>query len=173
MKTSQQAIVKATWIGIIVNIFLAILKAVGGILSGSRALIADALHSASDIAGSIVVLLAVKISNKPPDAEHPYGHGKAENIASIIVALLLILVGIEITLSSAKVFFGDIPAAPGKLALVILAASILIKEILFQYKIRLGKKYKRTALVSEAWHHRSDALSSLAALTGVGLALIG
>src|SRR5699024_5525566 len=141
MKTSQQAIVKATWIGIIVNIFLALLKAIGGILSGSRALIADALHSASDIAGSIVILFAVKISNKPPDAEHPYGHGKTANIASIIVALLLILVGLEISISSAKVFFGEIPQSPAKLALIILMSSILIKEILFQYKIRLGKKY--------------------------------
>lgn len=173
MNQHTKPVIIATWVGIIVNIFLTILKAVGGILSGSRALIADALHSASDIAGSIVVLLAVKISNKPPDAEHPYGHGKAENIASIIVALLLILVGIEVTLSSAKVFFGDIPQAPGKLALIILFISILIKEILFHYKIRLGRKFKSTALISEAWHHRSDALSSLAALTGVGLALIG
>lgn len=173
MKTSQQAIVKATWIGIIVNIFLAIIKAIGGILSGSRALIADALHSASDIVGSVVVLFAVKIANKPPDKEHPYGHGKAENVASIIVALLLIFVGFEISLSSTKIFFGENPPAPGTIALVILIISIIIKEILFQYKYWLGKKYNSSALISEAWHHRSDSLSSLAALVGVGLAIIG
>lgn len=173
MKTSQQAIVKATWIGIIVNIFLAIIKAIGGILSGSRALIADALHSASDIVGSVVVLFAVKIANKPPDKEHPYGHGKAENVASIIVALLLIFVGFEISLSSTKIFFGEKPPAPGTIALVILIISIIIKEILFQYKYWLGKKYNSSALISEAWHHRSDSLSSLAALVGVGLAIIG
>ena len=173
MKKSHQAIITATWVGIIVNVFLTIIKAVGGVLSGSRALIADALHSASDIVGSIVVLFAVRIASKPPDKEHPYGHGKAENIASIIIALLLIVVGVEIIISSGKVFFGSVPTAPSKLALVVLIISIVIKEILFQYKHFLGKKYSSPALISEAWHHRSDSLSSLAALAGVGLALIG
>src|SRR5690625_4275919 len=104
MKKNQHAIITATWIGIIANVLLTIVKAIGGFLSGSRALLADALHSASDIVGSIVVLFAVKIANKPPDEEHPYGHGKAENIASIIVALLLIVVGVEISISSIKIF---------------------------------------------------------------------
>src|SRR5699024_3699153 len=111
------------------------------------------------------------IANKPPDKEHPYGHGKAENIASIIVALLLVIVGIEIIFSSFKVFLGEIPKAPGKLALIILIISIVMKEVLFQYKYRLGKKYNSTALVSEAWHHRSDALSSRAYSAGVGFAV--
>ncbi|MBO1004873.1 cation diffusion facilitator family transporter [Pseudogracilibacillus auburnensis] len=173
MRKNSQPIIVATWIGIIVNLLLTILKAVGGVISGSRALLADALHSASDIVGSIVVLFAVKIANKPPDEEHPYGHGKAENIASIIVALLLIIVGVEISISSIKVFFGEVPQAPGALALVILALSILIKEVLFYYKLWLGKKYKSSALIAEAWHHRSDSLSSIAALIGVGLAIIG
>src|SRR5699024_5519148 len=114
-----------------------------------------------------------KIANKPPDKEHPYGHGKAENIASIIVALLLVIVGIEIIFSSFKVFLREMPKAPRKLALIILIISIVMKEVLFQYKYRLGKKYNSTALVSEAWHHRSDALSSLAATAGVGFALAG
>src|SRR5690625_135663 len=86
MRKNTKSIIVATWVGIIVNILLTIIKTVGGIVSGSRALIADALHSASDIVGSIVILFAVKISVKPPDEEHPYGHGKAENIASIIIA---------------------------------------------------------------------------------------
>ncbi len=136
-------------------------------------MLADALHSASDIAGSIVVLFGVKIANKPPDAEHPYGHGKAENIASIIVAFLLIVVGFEISVSSIKVFFGELPTAPGKLALIIIIISILIKEVLFHYKYHLGKKYNSAALISEAWHHRSDSLSSLAALFGIGSAMLG
>jgi len=173
MKEYSKPVITATWIGIIVNILLTIIKGIGGVVSGSRALLADALHSASDIVGSIVVLLAVKIANKPPDEEHPYGHGKAENIASIIVALLLIVVGIEISISSIKVFFGKIPEAPGKIAIIILMISIIIKEFLFQYKIWLGKKYRSTALISEAWHHRSDSLSSIAALIGVSLAVIG
>lgn len=173
MKDSTRPIIVATWVGIIINTLLAIVKAIGGILSGSRALIADALHSTTDIIGSVVILFAVKIANKPPDEEHPYGHGKAENIASIIVALLLIVVGIEISISSIKVFFGDIPQAPGQIAIYILIGAIVVKELLFYYKLVLGKKYNSTALISEAWHHRSDSLSSLAALIGVGLAMIG
>lgn len=173
MQQNNQPVIIATWIGIIVNVILTILKGVGGFITGSRALLADALHSASDIVGSIVVLFAVKIANKPPDDEHPYGHGKAENIASIIVALLLIVIGVEISISSFKVFFGDIPQAPGTLALIILAISILIKEILFYYKIFIGKKHNSSALIAEAWHHRSDSLSSIAALIGVGIAIIG
>src|SRR5690625_355825 len=173
VKQNTRPIIVATWVGIIVNTLLAIIKAIGGLLSGSRALIADALHSTTDIIGSVVILFAVKIANKPPDEEHPYGHGKAENIASIIVALLLIVVGVEISISSIKVFFGDIPKAPGQLAIYILVAAIIIKEILFYYKYFLGKKYNSVALISEAWHHRSDSLSSFAALVGVGLAILG
>lgn len=173
LRENTRSILVATWIGIIVNVLLTILKAIGGILSGSRALLADALHSASDIVGSIVILFAVKVAVKPPDEEHPYGHGKAENVGSIIIALLLIVVGIEISISSVKILFGEVPTAPGLLALVIIAISIVIKEILFYYKLFLGKKYRSTALISEAWHHRSDSLSSLAALIGVGAALLG
>src|SRR5699024_8221472 len=165
-------IVFATWIGIIVKLLLSIFNAVGGVLSGSCALLADALHSASDVLSSFVILFGVKIANKPPDEEHPYGHGKAENIASIIVAILLIVVGIEISISSTKAFFGVIPPAPSVLALFILLFSIAVKEGLYHYKIRLGKKLNSTALVAEAWHHRSDSLSSIAALLGVGLSII-
>lgn len=173
MHEHTKAILVATWVGIIVNILLATIKGIGGIIAGSKALLADALHSASDVAGSIVILFAVKIANKPPDEEHPYGHGKAENIASIIVSLLLIIVGLEISISSIKMFFGEAPVAPGNLAFFILVFSILVKEALFHYKLRLGKKHHSSALVSEAWHHRSDAFSSLAALIGVGTALLG
>lgn len=173
LKDHTNKIYQATWIGIFANLFLAIIKGLGGFLSGSKALIADALHSASDIVSSVVILFAVRISNKPPDKEHPYGHGKAENIASIIVSLLLIVVGIEISISSIKVLFGQNPLAPTQLALFIIVFSIILKEILFQYKMRLGKKYKSTALISDAWHHRSDSLSSLAVLIGVGAAILG
>lgn len=173
MDNNSSKIIIATWIGIIVNIILTILKAVGGLLSGSRALIADAAHSASDIVSSVVILFAVKIANKPPDEEHPYGHGKAENIASIIVALLLIVVGIEISISSIKIFFGSTPVAPTTVALYILVVSIILKEMLFYYKYYAGRKYESPALIADAWHHRSDSLSSIAALAGVGLAILG
>lgn len=173
MRGHTKQVLIATWVGIFFNTLLAIMKGIAGFISGSRALLADALHSTSDIVGSFVILFGVRIAAKPPDEEHPYGHGKAENIASIIVALLLIIVGIEISISSIKVLFGDIPTAPGKLALIVIIISILIKEALFHYKYRLGKKYNSAALVAEAWHHRSDSLSSIAALIGIGLAIIG
>lgn len=173
MRENTRPVMVATWVGIIVNTILAIMKGIAGFISGSRALLADALHSTSDIVGSIVILFGVRIAARPPDKEHPYGHGKAENIASIIVALLLIVVGVEISISSAKVLFGDKPTAPGKLALIVIIISLVIKELLFHYKYYLGKKYNSAALIAEAWHHRSDSLSSLAALIGIVSALIG
>lgn len=173
MENHKRQVVFATWLGIVVNVFLTLLKGVVGFISGSKALLADAAHSASDIVGSVVVLFGVRIAMKPADKEHPYGHGKAESIASIIVALILIVVGVEIAITSAKVFFGETPIVPGKIALIAIFVSLIIKELLFQYKYRLGKKINSIALISEAWHHRSDALSSGAALIGVGATIIG
>lgn len=173
MDERNRTIVYATWLGIIINILLTVIKAIGGAVSGSRALLADAAHSASDVVSSVVILFAVKIANKPPDEEHPYGHGKAENIASIIVAILLIVIGVEISISSIKVFLGDTPTAPTEVALYILIISIILKEILFYYKFYIGKKHDSPALIADAWHHRSDSLSSIAALGGVGLAILG
>lgn len=173
MEAHKKQVIFATWLGIVVNVLLTILKGVVGFISGSKALLADAAHSASDIVGSVVVLFGIRIAMKPADKEHPYGHGKAENIASIIVALILIVVGIEIAITSAKVFFGEPPIVPGKIALIAIIISLVVKEVLFQYKYRLGKKINSVALISEAWHHRSDALSSGAALIGVGATMIG
>lgn len=163
----------ATWVGIIVNGILAIMKGIIGWISGSRALIADAAHSASDVVGSIAVLAGLRTAQKPPDAEHPYGHGKAENIATIIVAVLLIVVGVEISISSSKVFFGEMPNAPSEIALIAILISIITKEVMFQYKYRLAKKINSPALLAEAWHHRSDVLSSVAAFIGVLGAILG
>ncbi|MDV2884551.1 cation diffusion facilitator family transporter [Alkalihalophilus pseudofirmus] len=164
----------ATWIGIIVNALLAIIKGVAGWLTGSRALIADAAHSASDIAGSFAALFGLRTAQKPPDEDHPYGHGKAENIATIIVAILLIIVGVEIAFSSAKGFLGEAPSSsPGWIALIVILFSIGVKEVMFQYKYRLAKKIDSPVLLAEAWHHRSDALSSIAAFIGVLGSIIG
>ncbi|MDQ0256386.1 cation diffusion facilitator family transporter [Evansella vedderi] len=149
------------------------MKGIIGWIAGSRALIADAAHSASDVPGSIAVLAGLRTAQKPPDKEHPYGHGKAENIATIVVAILLIGVGVEIAFSSFKILFGEIPMAPKGVALVAIVISILGKELLFQYKNRLAKKINSSALQAEAWHHRSDALSSFAALIGVLGAILG
>ena len=164
----------ATTLGVVVNIVLTIIKLWGGIVGNSRALIADAVHSASDVISSFVVLFGVRAANKPPDDDHPYGHGKYESVAALIVAILLIVIGIEILVSSVQLIFAnEAPQVPKVIALVIIVISIVVKEGLYQYKIRLGRKIKSDALIADAWHHRSDSISSIVALIGVGIAMIG
>ncbi|MFC3900939.1 cation diffusion facilitator family transporter [Aliicoccus persicus] len=164
----------ATTLGVVVNIVLTIIKLWGGIVGNSRALIADAVHSASDVISSFVVLFGVRAANKPPDDDHPYGHGKYESVAALIVAILLIVIGIEILVSSVQLIFAnEAPQVPKVIALVIIVISIVVKEGLYQYKIRLGRRIKSDALIADAWHHRSDSISSIVALIGVGIAMIG
>jgi cation diffusion facilitator family transporter len=162
----------AAIVGIVGNIVLAIVKYVIGIYANSKALIADAVHSASDIAGSLAVLIGLRAAKKPPDEDHPYGHGKAESIAAIIVAILLLLVGVEIGKSSVEAFFD--PIEPPKIvAVVAVMISIIVKESMFRYKYKLGKKLNSDALIVNAYEHRSDVYSSIAALIGIGAAIIG
>lgn len=161
------------WVGILGNIALALMKFIVGMMSNSRALIADAAHSASDIAGSFIVLIGVRAAHKPPDKDHPYGHGKAESIAAIIVSLILLYVGLEIALGSIRAIFSGVTEAPKGIALVAILISIIVKEAMFQYKYRLGKKLNSQALIANAWEHRSDVYSSVAALVGVAAAILG
>ncbi|MDB5053422.1 MAG: cation transporter [Bacilli bacterium] len=163
----------AAWLGIIGNIFLAIMKGVVGWLSNSKALIADAVHSASDVAGSLAVLIGLRTAKLPPDEDHPYGHGKAESIAAIIVSVLLLVVGVEIGISAVKTVIHGVSSPPKGFAIIAIVASIVIKEAMFRYKYKLGKKLSSQALIANAWEHRSDVYSSLAALAGVLGALIG
>lgn len=164
----------ATMIGIAVNLLLAVLKAVGGILGNSRALVADAAHSASDVVSSIAVLVGIRAAQKPPDSEHPYGHGKSENVATLIVAILLVVVGFEIIYNAiVSLMTGTAENYTTMIALYVIIFSIVVKEVLFQYKYRLGTRIKSPALIADAWHHRSDAISSVVALIGIGLSLIG
>ncbi|MFC5713524.1 cation diffusion facilitator family transporter [Thalassorhabdus alkalitolerans] len=160
------------WVGIIGNIVLAILKGVIGVIADSRALVADAVHSASDVVGSVAVLIGVRAAKLPPDRDHPYGHGKAESVAAIIVAVLLFVVGFEIALSSIQDMTEPV-TVPQTLALYAVIVSIVVKELMFRYKYKLGKKYKSEALMTDAWHHRSDVFSSLAALIGIGASIAG
>ncbi|MBU9720687.1 MULTISPECIES: cation diffusion facilitator family transporter [Bacillaceae] len=160
------------WVGIIGNIVLAVLKAIVGVAANSRALVADAVHSASDVVGSIAVLIGVRAAQLPPDRDHPYGHGKAETVTAIIVAVLLFIVGLEIAVGAVNAFFEPI-AVPGIWAIYAVIFSIFVKELMFRYKIHLGKKYKSDALITDAWHHRSDVFSSIAALLGIGASIIG
>lgn len=163
---------QAALIGMAGNLVLAIVKWIFGTMANSRALMADAVNSASDVAGSIVVYIGVKIAKQPPDEDHPYGHGKAESIAAIIVSVLLFIVGIEILRSSIEAF--SQPIEPPKLwAIAAIIFSILVKEALFRYTYGLGKKIKSDALLVNAYDHRTDVLSSIAALIGILSSIIG
>lgn len=162
----------AAWVGIVGNIALAIIKGFVGWLAGSRALVADAVHSASDVVGSIAVLIGIRAAKLPPDKDHPYGHGKAESIAAIIVAVLLFIVGLEIALSAIKSFNEPIQV-PRLMAIYAVIFSIVVKELMFRYKYNLGKKYRSEAIMTDAWHHRSDVFSSFAALLGIGASIVG
>jgi cation diffusion facilitator family transporter len=162
----------AALVGVVGNVILAGIKWWAGVAGNSKALIADAVHSASDVAGSFAVYIGLRAAKQPPDEDHPYGHGKAESIAAIIVAVLLFLVGIEIGKSSIESFFHPI-SPPTAIAIYAVIFGIVVKEAMFQYKYRLGKKLKSDALIVNAYEHRSDVYSSVAALIGIGAAMLG
>ncbi len=167
-------IYRVTILGMFVNILLFIFKLVAGILGRSGAMIADAVHSASDFATDIVVLVFVRISSKPRDDDHKWGHGKYETLASLIIGVALFAVGIEIFVDSAEkiaaVIAGEIIPRPGVIAIVAAATSIIAKEALYQYAMCVGRKIDSPSVIANAWHHRSDALSSVGALLGIGMA---
>lgn len=164
----------AAWLGIVANLFLAAIKAVAGLLGHSSALVADAAHSFTDSLSSIAVLVGLKLSAKPPDANHPYGHGKAETIAAKSVAVALIVFALLMLAETGKgLLRPEEVRVPSALALWVAMLSILVKEMLYQYKSRLGHKYSSEAILADAWHHRSDAMSSVVALVGIGGAILG
>lgn len=160
------------WVGIVGNIALAAAKLFIGLMAKSQALVADAVHSASDVVGSVAVLIGLKAAERPPDEDHPYGHGKAESIAAIIVSVLLAIVGFEIGSSSVKSLFSPL-AAPAFIAVWAAVGSMIIKEWMFRYKYKLGKELNSPSLIANAWEHRSDVFSSFAALIGIGGAILG
>ena len=157
-----------------VNMVLLAFKLVAGIVGRSSAMVADAVHSASDFATDIVVLAFVKLSSKPKDAGHKYGHGKYETVASIVIALALGAVGVGICINGAEkiaaVVRGEQIARPEFVALVAAVVSIATKEWLYRYTVKVGQKAESSAVVANAWHHRSDALSSIGTLIGIGCA---
>lgn len=174
--TREKEISRVTVAGGVVNLLLVALKFVAGIAGRSAAMVADAVHSLSDFITDIVVLVFVGISARPQDASHDYGHGKFETIATFFIGLALAGAAIGIVVSGATKLAAwlqgeDIPV-PGTLALWAALVSIVVKEILFQYTDRKGKMLESQALVANAWHHRSDALSSIAAAIGIGGAII-
>lgn len=167
-------IYRVTILGMFVNMILFIFKLVAGIFGRSGAMIADAVHSASDFATDIVVLAFVQISAKPRDDDHKWGHGKYETLASLIIGVALFAVGVEILVDSAEkivaVAAGKELPRPGVIAIIAAAMSIVVKEALYHYTMRVGKRLDSPSVVANAWHHRSDALSSIGALLGIGAA---
>lgn len=157
-----------------VNALLFAFKLAAGIVGRSGAMIADAVHSASDFVTDIVVLVFVRISAKPRDDDHHWGHGKYETLASLIIGVALFAVGVELLMDSAEkikaVANGEVLPRPGAIAVIAAAVSIILKELLYQWTARIGKRCYSPSVVANAWHHRSDALSSVGALVGIGLA---
>ncbi len=161
---------------IIVNVLLSALKLFAGATAHSSAMISDAIHSASDVFSTFVVMIGIKLSSKKPDKTHPYGHDRLECVASILLAVILFITGLGIGVEAAKDLFtknNEIPQIPGILALISAFLSIVIKEGMYWYTRFYAKKINSGALMADAWHHRSDALSSIGALIGIAGARIG
>ena len=171
----EKEIYKVTWTGSFVNFILVVFKFLAGIMGHSAAMIADAVHSLSDFATDIVVLVFTRISNKPQDKSHDYGHGKYETLATAIIGIALFAVGVGICwnglLAIQTVWKGGTLPPPGMLAFWGAIISIVSKELLYRYTIRIGRKVNSNAVIANAWHHRSDALSSIGTAIGIGGAI--
>lgn len=172
----EQTISRVTIGGAIGNLLLAAFKLAAGLLGQSAAMMADAIHSISDLISDVIVLVMVKVSSKAADKGHDYGHGKYETLATVIVAIMLLVVGSELMVSGLQkinvVMDGGELAVPGIIALVAALVSILVKELLYQWTARVGKRVNSPAMISNAWHHRTDALSSIGSALGIGGAML-
>ena len=172
----EKQIYRVTLVGSAGNALLVIFKFIAGVLGHSSAMIADAVHSLSDFITDIIVLVFVGISARPQDQSHDYGHGKFETLASLFISLALFGAAVGIIVSGAVKFAawlgGADLASPGRLALWAAIISILLKELMFRYTARKGRELESSALTANAWHHRSDALSSIGAAIGIGGAVL-
>ncbi len=164
---------KNAYLGIFANLFLFVVKLAAGIIGRSQAMMADAFHTASDSLTSVGVLVGFKIASKPADDHHPFGHGRAESIMAKIISLILITVGFGIAYKSARVLVSGTFETPGSIALIVAAISIVVKEILYRKVSAASKNINSTSLKADAYHHRSDAISSIAALIGIAAAKMG
>ena len=174
--TRERGIYRTTVVGGVANLLLVGLKFAAGIAGRSSAMVADAVHSLSDFITDIVVLVFVGISARPQDKSHDFGHGKFETLATLFIGLALAAAAVGIVVNGATKFAGwlngeDLPS-PGKLALWAALVSIAVKELLYRYTIARGRRLESSALIANAWHHRSDALSSIGAAVGIGGALL-
>lgn len=166
----QKTAIRVSVISIAVNLILSLFKLIAGLAAHSGAMLSDAVHSASDVFSTIIVMVGVTIANKKSDREHPYGHERMECVASIILAVILLATGMGIGVEGVrKIAAGNYGAMqiPGRLALIAAVVSILVKEWMYWYTRGAAKKIRSGALMADAWHHRSDALSSIGAFVGI------
>jgi cation diffusion facilitator family transporter len=161
---------KITWAGMAVNGALIVLKTFGGIYGSSRALLADAIHSVSDFISDLLVLVGLHYFRKKEDFDHPYGHGKIETLATIGVGFLLLLAAVRIGIDAAVAIYRGEISAPHRYTIAIAAVAILAKEILYHLTVRIGRRIGSEVMIANAWHHRSDAWSSVVTLVGVTFA---
>ena len=165
---------RANRVGIWLNIALSVFKLLAGLLAHSAAMVSDAVHSASDVFSGLIVMLGLRAASKDADREHPYGHERFECVAALILSLVLAVTAVLIGLSAFRRLSEPAQVqTPGLLALIAALVSIAVKEGLFQYTLRVAKRVNSPALRAGAWHHRSDALSSVGALAGIGGAMLG
>lgn len=178
MKENQREkeIYKVTIVGALANVTLLIFKFVAGIISNSAAMIADAVHSLSDFITDVVVIVFVKISSKPQDKSHDYGHGKFETLATLIIGIALLFIGLMILYNGASatyrcIWLGEELHRPGMIAFWAAIFSIILKEAVYQYTVFKGRNLNSQAVIANAWHHRSDAFSSIGTAVGIGGAI--
>ena len=165
---------KISAVGISGNIFLVAVKLLGGIAGRSAAMVSDAIHSLSDVFATFVAWLGVQLGRRAADESHPYGHDRFECLASLVLSLVLLCTGLGIGAGGVKrLLSGAAPTSPGKLALIAAVVSILTKELMFRYVRHYARVLNSSAFLADAWHHRSDALSSVGSLVGIGGAMLG
>lgn len=172
----EEVVMRVSRVSIVANAALTLFKLLAGVIAHSSAMVTDAIHSASDVFSTVVVMIGVRISSKASDKDHPYGHERLECVASIVLATILAVTGLGIGYAAvSKIVGGDYSqlAVPGMLALVAAVVSIVVKEAMYQYTRIYARKIDSGALMADAWHHRSDALSSVGALIGIAGARIG
>lgn len=168
MKNNEKIAIKVSVISIILNCLLTLIKFISGVISKSSVMISDSVHSLSDVLSTFVVIIGVKISNKKADSDHPYGHERIECVSAIILSGMLFIIGALIGINGIKnVTNSSNLVMPGVLALIASIISIISKEAMYQYTIRVSKKINSAALKADAWHHRSDALSSIGSFIGI------
>ncbi len=175
-KEYQHSAIKTSIISLVANFLLTAFKLVAGLVAHSSSMISDAIHSASDVISTIIIMIGIKIAGKEEDNEHPYGHERLECIASILLAVILALIGLKIGYDGVIGLINksyETAEIPGTLALVAAVVSIVVKEAMYHYTIHVAKRIESSALKADAWHHRSDALSSIGALIGIGASKLG